>query len=400
MTNTEKLLAFLRANNVFEAMYRSGSTPDEVRSTIVETLKPFFRNMAALDRYVLDFLVPDFVNLLRARTRYPGIYSDIMLVLDAYHEAADNKGSILFPIIRELRSTMIETGDRFWAFVNLEKDKSQLEIHEFVKTSFDDIAGLVEELLKPHIVEQIVLTRLLRDKTVDLRVLQNTKLGLLVDELVQYSMYPHLFAVRPEGLKLSTWRNIASHRSYHVTDQQIACEYHIGTKMHSLVLSRDQLFARVREIARSLEVLNFAHKFFGFDKMDVVAQTGTLSGSAQTGPPGRPEVWMLFYVTGLNSLGFDVLELRFCEGGEALLVVQDLTEEDPKSRGIHTSQFTYSLWLWTGAATVTVEYRLKNDKQYLRSVVTADVCQAIHNGERGIDHLASNVQFTLLYRDR
>jgi len=77
-------------------------------------------------------------------------------------------------------------------------------------------------------------------------------------------------------------------------------------------------------------------------------------------------------------------------------VVRDLTEADPKTRGIHSSQFIYPIWLFTDSTRITVEYRLRNDDPYMRSTSTSDVCQLISNGHHDIEYLAEKVEFQVI----
>jgi hypothetical protein len=141
---------------------------------------------------------------------------------------------------------------------------------------------------------------------------------------------------------------------------------------------------------RTLEVLNLAHKFFGFDNSgDIALKTDEHAGGSE----GRDEIWLLFFVTGLNSLGFDVIEFQFEKDADATLVVKDLTEKDPKQRALHSSQFIYPVWLFTGSKNITVEYRLKSDKRYMVSRSTAEICMPISKGQQGIEYLANNVMF-------
>ena len=117
-----------------------------------------------------------------------------------------------------------------------------------------------------------------------------------------------------------------------------------------------------------MRALNLAHKFFGFDNSDEIE----LKADEHAGDvEGRDEIWLLFFVTGLSSLGFEVVQFQFEKNGNALLVVRDLTDDEPKHRAIHSSQFVYPVWMFTESKNISVEYRLRNNARYLISRCSA-----------------------------
>ena len=393
MNNINKLIDTLRSRNIFAEYYMSGGSPEGIKDRIVDTLRPFFKNLDSLEKHAIDFLVPDYVNFNRIQTKYPGIERDIQLVLDTYAAALLKDSEKLHDAIKQLIPDIIETGNRFWTFVNLEKDKLLLELYEFAKESFDNLNDVIEGLMKALLIENVIVNRILRRKDFNIQTLKLQKLGVLVDELIAHSPYAHLFSTQPERIKLSEWRNIAAHQSYKIVGNTIVCQYGPPKSPKHLSLLRTDLYDRVHQIVRTLEVLNSSHKFFGFDNSENL----TLESHGHEGDsPGRDEIWLLFFVTGLNSLGFDVLQFEFKKHGDALLVVRDMTEGDPKRRSIHSSQFIYPIWLFTDSTRITVEYRLRNDDPYMKSSSTSDVCQSISNGHHDIEYLAEKVEFQVI----
>lgn len=393
MNNIDKLIDTLRYRNIFAEYYQSGGSPAEIKNRIVDTLRPFFTNHDSLEKHAIDFLVPDYVNFNHIQAKYPGIERDIRLVLDTYAAALLKDRETLYDAIKQLIPDIIESGNRFWTFLNLEKDKALLELHEFAKESFDNLDDVIEGLMRSALIENVIVNRIMRKKNFNIQILKSQKLAILVDELIAHSPYAHLFSTQPEGLKLSEWRNIAAHQSYKIIGGTIVCQCGSPKSPKLLSLTRAELYDRVLQIVRTLEVLNLSHKFFGFDNS---ANLTLESHEHENDSPGRDEIWLLFFVTGLNSLGFDVVQLQFKEHGEALLVVRDLTEADPKRRGIHSSQFIYPIWLFTNSTRITVEYRLKNDDPYIRSSSTSDICQSICNGHHDIEYLAEKVEFQVI----
>ena len=368
-------------------------TPGEIKKLIVDSLWPFFNNKKALEKNAIRFLVSDYINLNRLRNKYSGIDKDIELILSTYSDAIVKNSSFLFETIAGLIPDIIETGDRFWAFVHLERRKDKLEFHEFVKESFENIGDAIEGLMKVHIIENVAVNRIVREKAFDLAKIKSTKLGILFNELIQHSKYPHLFKTQPDNLKFSDWRNISAHKSYRVRGNEVICQYDIAPNVKSFSITRTELFDRVNQIVRTLEVLNLSHKLFGFDNIERISTKRKRDNNQQS---GRDEIWLLSFITGVCSQGFEVLKLDFETEGKALMIIKDLTGQDPKRRGVHTSQFILPVWVYTRANEIIVEYRLKNGKPYLRSSSNNKVCESIYNESKTIDHLAENVYFEII----
>ncbi|MGB5056637.1 MAG: hypothetical protein WBO24_19765, partial [Nitrospirales bacterium] len=221
MNNITKLLDTLRSRNAFAHYYESGGSPADIKTHVVDTLHPFFVNQRNLENHAIEFLVPDFINLNLVQAKYGGVDRDINLVLDTYRAAllVDRIG--FFYAIKQMVPDIIEAGNRFWSFLNLEKDKATLELYEFAKEAFGNISDIVEGLMKAHLIEHVIANRIVRGKAFEVQDLKTRRLGVLVDELLIHSQYANLFKTHPEALPLSEWRNIAAHQSYSISGSAI-----------------------------------------------------------------------------------------------------------------------------------------------------------------------------------
>lgn len=388
MKNTDKLVEFLHSNNPFKQLYDEGATPEGIKDRIVSTLKPFFNNRNSLEKIAINLIVPDYINLNRLRGKYSRIDEDIKIVLATYYDSISINSDLLYETISELIPEDIEAGNNFWTFVNLERDKSKLAFYEFVKESFENIGDIIEGLMKIFIIENIAVNRIVRKKQVDISKIKSTKLGILFEELIQTSNYPHLFTTQPDGIKFSVWRNIAAHKSYKIQSDLVLCQFDVSPNVKSISLSKPELFDRVNQIVRSLEVLNLSHKLFLFDNSDKFRPNRNKNHRETS---CRDEIWLLFFITGVCSQGFEVINFDYETNGKALMIVKDLTERDPKLRGIHTSQFIYPIWLGTRARDISVEYKLRNGKLYLKSNSNNKVCEKIYQELKPFEYLAEEV---------
>lgn len=392
MKNTDKLLKFLGSSNVFKKLYEDGGTQKEIKKQIVTTLQPFFSNREILNEIAINILVPDYINLNRLREKYTDIDKDIKVILSTYSDALSTNSELVYKTISELVPEIVETGNKFWSFVHLERDKSDMELYEFAKESFENIEDIIEGIMKAQIIEHIAINRIIRKKPFELSKIKSTKLGVLIQELIQQSPYPKLFMTQPDGIKLSDWRNIAAHKSYQVQTDSVHCRFGSGTNETSFYLSREELFNRVNQIVRMLEVLNLSHKFFGFDNIYKIQPR---QETDQNTTAGRDEIWLLIFISSICSQGFEVLKFNYEADGKALMVVKDLTEQDPQMRGIHTSQFIYQIWLETRAREISIEYMLRDGQLYLRSSSNSEVCEKIYKNSRPFEYLGEKVVFEI-----
>ena len=253
MNNISKLLDTLRSRNPFARYYESGGSPSAVKAQIVDTLRPFFTNQRNLEEHAINFLVPDYVNFNRVQARYGAVDRDINLILSTYRAALLVDRTAFLQAVKQIVPDIIEAGNRFWTFLNLEKDKANLELYEFAKEAFDNISDVVEGLMKPHLIEHVIANRIVRGKTFDMPELKTRKLGILTAELVTHACYAHLFKTHPEDISLSEWRNIAAHQSYKIAGGSIVCQYGSSKSPKSLSFTHSELYDRLSQIVRTLE---------------------------------------------------------------------------------------------------------------------------------------------------
>jgi hypothetical protein len=392
MNNRDKLIKTLNSQNIFKDLYEMGFTQSDIKKQIIEVLSPYFRNENNLKKNAINFLVADFINLIKVKDKYGDIDKEVKLILETYYNAENTDKILLFDSLKILIPDTIEAGNKFWSFLNLEKDKSELEIYEFVKASLDDISNIIEGLMKYHIIELVVLNRIIKRKSFEISKIKETKLGILLDELINIPPLAVLFKTKPDNLKFTDWRNISAHQDYKIESDQITFYYGIGANRKEISMIKEELFEKVKQIMRTMEILNLAHKFYSFDNINSL-----IIKHDETAPinVGRDEIWLLMFTTALNSLGFEIADFNYEKNKEAILVLRDITEQDKTKRGIHSSQFSMPIWMGTQAKEITIEYRLKNDSLYLTSKVSGQICKSVAKGEKPISYLAENMDFKI-----
>lgn len=388
MKKYEKILNSLKYKSPLPLLYENGYTPETIKAEILADFAPFFKNKKNLKKYAIDFLVSDWINFLRIGIKYPNIHEDIKLVVDSYNKAKLINEHDSLVILAKIMPLHIDGGNKFWSFLNLEVPKLKLELEEFTHTSMKDISDIVEGISKSLYIEQVLINRIIRNKPLSISNVVNNKLGNLIEELATNSAYSHLFITEPEKMKLSDWRNIASHHTYSIKKGFIYCEYGEKEKKKTVILNREQLFEKVEHCMRTTEALSMAHKFYGFDNMDKIQKL-----IRPTDKEPREEMEFLIFSSGLMSQGFELKNIDYKEREDAILILQDLTNDDPIKRGIHSSQFLLNLWNLTERPLLTVIFKTSNGNDFLTSKCNSEVCELVATGKKKFSYLAQNVEF-------
>lgn len=226
----KRILIGLKNKSPLPLLFENGYTPESIKKEIIEAFFTYFENKNILDEIAIKYLVPDWINLMRISITYPNIERDLLMVLNNYKSAKKINKKRTIEILAGLSPMHIEAGNKFWSFLNLEVDKGELELEEFAQTSLKDISDIIEGISKTLYLEQLMINRILRNKTFDIQKVIELKLGNVIDELINNSNYPNLFKTVPDNIKFSDWRNISSHHNYSIKKELIHCEYGIGKK--------------------------------------------------------------------------------------------------------------------------------------------------------------------------
>jgi len=391
MKKFDKILTDLKEKSPLNYLYENGYTPDTIKQEIVTTLSPFFKNIDNLNEYAIKFLVSDWINFLKLKAFHSDAEHIISEIIAQYNKAKTRNDNLVFSVINSLMPLQVDAGNKFWSFLKLELDKSTLDFEEFVQTSMKDISDLVEGLMKVLLYENLAIDRINRNKTIEIDKIKSLDLGVIVEELATNSPFGQLFKIQPENLKLSDWRNIAAHHNHKLLRANtILCEYGSKDNRKTIEVTKDELYDRVGKIYYSLQLLNISQKFFSFDNLKDIVNINPLLESNN----GRDEIGFLMFASSVSSQGFEIESIDFKSGGgDAFMVIKDLTDGNPTSRGIHASQLVYPLWFIAESNTSTVEFKTKLGVTYLKATTTKEVCEKIKSGDKKLEYLADHVIF-------
>lgn len=390
MKKFQKILEGLKDKSPLPLLFENGYTPVTIKAEIVETFKPYFQNSSNLEKYAIDYLVSDWINFLKISINHPGIENDIKLVLKSYEQAKTISYDSTINVLSKMLPLHLESGNKYWSFLNLEVDKSNLEIYEFCQTSMKDISDIIEGLTKSLYIENVLINKIKRGKPVDISKTQTNKLGNLIQDLIDNSDYRALFIVPTENLKISDWRNVAAHHTYSIVGNNIKCESGEGTNKISFDLTRAELFQRVNYCMRTNQVLNMAHKIFGFDNMPEISKR-----LEKNKVDDRPEIGFLMFSSALMSQGFEIKDIAY-DSETATLELVDLTKMNPRDRGIHSSQLLNQLWLVTNSKHLEIKYFKNDGLLYLTSSIRGNIFEQMQlDKKKDVTFFAENVSFKL-----
>jgi hypothetical protein len=268
MKKFQKILEGLKDKSPIPLLLENGYSPSIIKSEIIETFKPYFKNHSNLENYAINFLVSDWINFLRISIKHAGIEDEIKTVLDTYDQAKMRDHESTMIVLSEMIPFHLESGNKYWSFLNLEVDKTDLEIYEFAQTSMKDISNIIEGISKSVYVENVLINKIKRGRPIDIEKTMSNKLGNLIQDLIDNSEYGSIFIVPKENLKLSDWRNIGAHHTYSIIDGKIQCESGEGVRKITFEIERNELFERLNYCMRTTEILNMAHKIFGITKSE------------------------------------------------------------------------------------------------------------------------------------
>lgn len=389
MRGKKMIIEGIKSKSPLIELIKSGVEQDKIKEMVIETFTPYFENKDKLIKYSSDYLIPDWVNIIKYLS--DTWFSDRLYeCLTVYRTAKVNNSVACFGILKELIDSEIESGNRFWSFLILEINKKELELFEYTQTVMSDIGKLIEGLSKLNLIEFLSIVRLSRGKIVDVNDIRKLDLGVIVNELIQTTHTPALFQIK--NIKLSDWRNIAYHHDYSVDKENICCKYGPKDNRKSITLNRTELWAVLEYSTKVLDVLNLAHKIFFYDNESKILRDfdpTSIKGK------GRAEIWFLTFATAISAQGFEVIDFQ-SSPEESKLIVKELRKNvDFKKRAIHSSQFVYNLWYYTSSKNLIVEYLLPNELTYLISSSTSDICEKIGNGSENLSYLAEHIKLDI-----
>jgi len=196
---------------------------------------------------------------------------------------------------------------------------------------------------------------------------------MIVNELIESTAYPRLFAPPPWSVRLNQWRNIAYHHTARIEKDEIVCSYGQAPNVKEIRLSKEELLQVAHVIHNVYRTVGLAYTLFFVDNIREIRKSPLAK-------EGRNEAELLNFASGIVSQGFEIVEYEKTFD-EARLVVRDVSNLDPDKRRFHASQFLFHLWSIAHSRKLVVEYWERDNTRNLLVSVNSDTCEKIDKGE-------------------
>lgn len=382
---SHNILRGVRAFSPLLQAYEAGHTIEEIKSSVIKTLAPYFENTAMLDRYGIDLLTAEAVNVAKIRNAdWASRLFDQCLNIRRHYLVNDPDGCA--KTCASWEEAIGKALSLYWSAVRLEHEKADLPLDEFAYELFRNIGGLIEGTLQVYLKELLHLAQRSQGESVTFADIDTLDLGATVRLVGEKADIAPYLTLRPWNVPLNQWRNIAQHYSMDSSGSSIVCHY--GAKhQHSITLTRAGLLEVARGLFLLFSTIRTAQTLFALDHADalIVHCKGFV----------RKEADMQFqFAVGAASQGFEVVELDVSED-YARAVLTDVTAQDPNARSIHASQFIYPLWIATRSQRLIIDYRTKAGNVTLRATITAEDCKKVYDHAEDFSFLAKVVCFEL-----
>lgn len=379
----KRLLGGVRAFSPLLQAYEAGYSKEEVKAGILEYLEPEFENLAILDRYGIDLLAVEAINV--TKVRITGWASDL------YDKSMEVRRSLLASnknkcaeICSQWEEQIGKSLNFYWSAVRFEHCKDDLPIDEYAYELFRNIGGLVEGTLQVYLKELLHLSLYAEGESASYSEISSLSLGNVVKKLSEKLGDSDIFTLSPWMVPLNQWRNIAQHFSIDTEDSSITCTYGVR-KQHFIRLERKELMDVASSMFKLYSAIRTSQTIFFLDNADSLI-------SHCKGFKRKDADMQFQFCVGAASQGFEVIYLQVTQD-KAYAQFSDATDDDFLERALHASQFVYQLWEATRSNVVVIKYDTKLGNKSLITTAKSEDCEKVYNGEEDFAYLSKVVDF-------
>lgn len=369
--------------NPFVLMVEAGMTPQQIKASIVDVLKPYFSNLEQLEQLAVDLLAPQAINLVRLEEN-PWALNSFKHVWEIYRRASEVDPDACYQIFAASEPAIADSLSEYWSSLYFEEPKDALDLHDFKYEVFRNIGALIEVNVQPLLRDVLAQVRTIRGKNPLFDDINNLKLGNIVDELSGTAGIPELFAPPPWGIRLNQWRNVAQHHRSRVQGKHIMGIFGEPPNESEVRFSREELFSVVLCLYSVFQALSIARTLFFFDRLEYIKPH--LQETEV-----RSDARMMTFVSGVSTQGFRVIDLLQNDSA-AIATVLDLHKTNQK-RLIHASQLLIPLWRSSKAKLVELRYLTSSEEHKMTFYTTGESCRRLDAEEVSIEEYLDHVTF-------
>jgi len=294
---------------LFASYFRSSSEINENRAMLRVEVVNFIRLKAT----------PDYFNLFQT------IHSLYRKAIAGDYEAA------LFEL-NELLAEVGNTDFRWMGYVNSQIDPSQLDTRDKIAYYFEKIDQILEGVYRPRLVHLSRFASYIA--TGAFAPAQKTSFGQLVDNFPRVA-FPELELLLFDphvGIKVSQWRNIASHKSYTIGPDTVFVTYGKSFQ-HTKEITHGQVKEILDSILSAYAALRLSQVLIYLDYIPEIEKAFALKIDEMI----RFDSNMFVIIHNLQLVGFNFSDYRE-DKNTVILDLYKHHHEDLKTSIIHSSQ--------------------------------------------------------------
>jgi hypothetical protein len=375
---------------MLDDLYNEGTDPEEIKSLIVGVLVKYFQHPEALQRAVTN---SEILSAFEFEVRYhyePDFTLGIMEVLECYRNALRTDAFHTLGIFIASLTEASEKENQMWTVRNNSPSEDVDDVYDYVASHMRHIGDTLETGTKYIIYELYALIRLAKNKSIDYEAIKRSDFGVILNNILDYGNFVSILKTTPNNVKLSDWRNIAYHHSYHINNNLVICTYGKSRKQFELTIN--EFGSYCHKIARASNILNIARCFFAFDNLDDLISLKPTNSSQIT---FRKPLLIEHLRISAMSQGFKIVNLEETDDviAVSLLDLKNddlLDEKEIQKRKIHSSQFLYNIWCVFNKKRIVVIYCNKKGTPITEFGVEEKICREIHEG-KPLSYMVTNM---------
>ena len=189
-------------------MSELGKTPTEIKEAVIESLEPYFENRDILEKYAIEFLVVESINLLKLKSD-KWFFERFKKCISTYQLAKSINPQKCFESCALWQPDIEQSISRYWSVYYLEIDKNTLDSEEYLHECLRNIGDIIEGLTKPYLKALQHQRRIangiettLEDIITDMNLTHNILISIYPVSEIDYLTLksPLLMNVRKEGV--------------------------------------------------------------------------------------------------------------------------------------------------------------------------------------------------------
>ncbi|MHB8276823.1 MAG: hypothetical protein ACYDIA_04100 [Candidatus Humimicrobiaceae bacterium] len=369
-------------DKMLEGISKEGYSPEEIKATVIAFLEPFFDNKALLYKYATLDQILSIFSFIVVYNSDKTFAQSIIEILDCYKRAYQNYPDQVEDIIISTVDLMSQKENLMWTVKSNTPNVVSEDIHEATYSYMKHIGDCLEIGSKYKIFELCAMVEISTKHYLDYGNILNSNFGAVVQRLYNKNILTNILVTKPNGLKLSDWRNIAYHHTYEILDSKIVCKY--GKKNLSFTISVSELRDYTAQIIKACNAIDIARRIFIFDNCEMVAKHLN-EDSFHVHDREAMKIGQL--KTSMLSQGFKLISCQVNPNSvdshiQDLNRSDKLTDDEKLKREIHCTQFLYEIWKYFKTDIVKITYYDCFGNSLYEYSVDSNVCQEISNGKK------------------